>query len=172
MVSSKEGQVNDAASNGVVAGLVDGACRTLRGCRQKLSLSTARNGVSRTAIETGAFYLQDECQPGYQAEYLLSRGMEIGSAQSRRGDALLYRGRLYPLRRAVKLPQTRSRERPAIQVALADWSLIRENGKQYLCVSDQFDGIGRSGSFQKARYGYLLETWKKGRLFFFDGLVD
>lgn len=134
--------------------------------------STARNGVSRTAIETGAFYLQDECQPGYQAEYLLSRGMEIGSAQSRRGDALLYRGRLYPLRRAVKLPQTRSRERPAIQVALADWSLIRENGKQYLCVSDQFDGIGRSGSFQKARYGYLLETWKKGRLFFFDGLVD
>lgn len=134
--------------------------------------STAGGGVSRTAIETGSIYLEDDYQPGYRAEYLLYGGMEIGSAKSRRGDALLYRGRLYPLRRAVKLPQTRSRERPAIQVALADWSLIRENGKQYLCVSDQFDGIGRSGSFQKARYGYLLETWKKGRLFFFDGLVD
>lgn len=134
--------------------------------------STAGNGVSRTAIETGSIYLQDDYQSGYRAEYLLYGGMEIGSAKSRRGDALLYRGRLYPLRRAVKLPQTRSRERPAIQVALANWSLIRENGKQYLCVSDQFDGIGRSGSFQKARYGYLLETAKKGRLFFFDGVVD
>lgn len=134
--------------------------------------STARNGVSRTAIEGGALYLQDDYRSGYQAEYFLYGGMEIGSAQSRRGDALLYRGRLYPLRRAVKLPQTRSRERPAIQVALAEWSLIREKGKQYLCVSDQFEGIGRSGSFQKARFGYLLETWRHGTLYFFDGLVD
>jgi hypothetical protein len=73
---------------------------------------------------------------------------------------------------ATALPQTRTRAGQTIQVALADWSLIQENGKQYLCVSDQFDGVGRSGSFQKARYGYLLETAKKGRLFFFDGVVD
>ncbi|WP_284075810.1 hypothetical protein [Herbaspirillum aquaticum] len=134
--------------------------------------STARNGVSRTEIEAGSFHLQDDYQPGYQAEYLLYGGVEIGSAHSRRGDALLYRGRLYPLRRAAKLPQTRSRERPAIQVALAEWSWIQKKGKQYLCVSDQFDGIGRSGSFQKARFGYLLETWRHGTLYFFDGLVD
>lgn len=93
--------------------------------------STARNGVSRTAIEAGSFHLQDDYQPGYQAEYLLYGGVEIGSAHSQRGDALLYRGRLYPLRRAAKLPQTRSRERPAIQVALAEWSWIPEKGKQY-----------------------------------------
>lgn len=134
--------------------------------------ATARNGVSLTTIETRDFYLQDNYQPGYQAEYLLFRGMEIGVAQSRRGGALIYRGTLHPLRRATALPQTRAKRRPAIQVALAEWSLIRGGGKQYLCVSDQFDGIGRSGSFQKVRYGYLLETRKQGNLFFFDGLVD
>lgn len=134
--------------------------------------ATARVGVSLTNIETREIYLQDNYMPGYLAEYLLFRGMEIGYAQSRRGGALLYRGTLHPLRRANALPQTRSKARPAIQVALAEWALIGDGRKQYLCVSDQFDGIGRSGSFQKARYGYLLETSKKGGLFFFDGLVD
>jgi hypothetical protein len=37
---------------------------------------TARNGVSRTAIEGGAFYLQDDYRSGYQAEYFLYGGME------------------------------------------------------------------------------------------------
>ncbi|ADJ64205.1 hypothetical protein RC55_16095 [Herbaspirillum seropedicae] len=134
--------------------------------------ATAVDGVSLTAIETREIYLEENYRSGYQAEYLLFRGMEIGVARSQRGDALVYRGLLHPLRRATALPQTRTKARQPIQVALAEWSLIRENGKQYLCVSDQFDGIGRSGSFQKARYGYLLETRKKGRLFFLDGMVD
>ncbi len=139
----------------------------------KSCLSTkASEGVSLTVIETREFYRQDNYQPGYQAEYLLFRGMEIGVAESRRGDALVYRGTLHPLRRATTLPTTRSKGMVAIQVALAHWSLIWENGKQYLCVSDQFDGIGRSGSFQKFRYGYLLETRKNGALFYFDGLAQ
>lgn len=132
----------------------------------------ALDGVSLTSIETRDIYLEDNYRPGYQAEYLLFRGIEIGMARSQRGDALVYRGLLHPLQKATALPHTRTKAGKTMQVALADWSLIRENGKQYLCVSDQFDGIGRSGSFQKARYGYLLETCKKGRLFFFDGLVD
>lgn len=134
--------------------------------------ATSLGGASLTSIETREIYLEDNYRPGYQAEYLLFRGLVIGVARSLRGDALVYRGLLHPLRGATALPQTRTRAGQTIQVALANWSLIRENGKQYLCVSDQFDGIGRSGSFQKARYGYLLETAKKGRLFFFDGVVD
>nr|WP_198983423.1 hypothetical protein [Herbaspirillum sp. ASV7] len=139
---------------------------------QSCLAATARVGVSLTNIETREIYLQDNYKPGYQAEYFLFRGMEIGYARSRRGDALLYRGMLYPLQRAKTLPQTRSKGRPVIQVALSEWSLIGDGRKQFLCVSGQFDGIGRSGSFQKARYGYLLETSKKGGLFFVDGLVD
>lgn len=134
--------------------------------------ATALDGVSLTSIETREIYLEDNYRLGYQAEYLLFRGIEIGVARSQRGDALVYRGLLHPLRRATALPQTRTKARQAIQVALAEWSLIGDKGRQYLCVSDQFDGIGRSGSFQKARYGYLLETHKQGRLFFFDGVVD
>lgn len=37
---------------------------------------TACNEVSQIAIESGAFYLQDDYQPGYQAEHFLYGGME------------------------------------------------------------------------------------------------
>ena len=128
--------------------------------------------VSRVEIETTEIIFQPDYRPGYLTQYVSFRGKEVGYAASRRGGAILYEGRLHPIRKSTTLAQTRSRQKPEVRLELADWSLIREGPDEYLCVADHFDGLGRSGDFQKVRYAYLLNTRKNRGLFFVDGLVD
>jgi len=128
--------------------------------------------ISQLEIETTEIFFQPDYRPGYSTEYVVFRGKEVGYATSRRGGAILYDGRLHPIRRSTTLVQTRSRQKPEVRLELAGWSLIREGREEYLCVADHFDGLGRSGSFQKVRYAYLLNTRKNAGLFFVDGLVD
>jgi len=54
---------------------------------------------------------------------------------------------------------------------LAEWALIRQDDQRFVCVNFNFDGLGRSGSFQKVRGLYLLsipiKSSKKPALFYF-----
>lgn len=58
---------------------------------------------------------------------------------------------------------------PPFAPSLADWSMVMDGKERYLCVSFNFEGLGRSGNFQNVRGGYLLSiSPAKGsqRLFF------
>jgi hypothetical protein len=131
----------------------------------------AQPGVTVTDIPTHEINQEDAFRPGYAAEYVLFNGAKVGIATSKRGVALLYRGRLYPVAKATILPGTKAAQPEEIRVELASWAWLKEGGRQYLCVADNFDGIGRSGSFQKIRYGYVLEVRSGGKLYYTNGVV-
>lgn len=133
--------------------------------------SQAQSGVTVTEIPTTEIREEDAFRPGYAAEYTLFNGAQVGVATSSQGAAILYRGKLYPVAKATILSGAKATQPAEISVELASWSWLKEGKRQYLCISDNFDGIGRSGSFQKIRYGYLLEARKGGQLFYTNGVV-
>lgn len=133
--------------------------------------SQAQPGVTLTKIPNHEINEEDDFRPGYTAEYLQFNGVRVGVARSKRGAAILYRETLYPVAQAAVLKGAKAAQPEEIRVELASWSWLKEGGRQYLCVADNFDGIGRSGSFQKIRYGYLFEVRKGGKLFYTNGVL-
>lgn len=133
--------------------------------------SQAQPGVTVTEIPTTDISEEYEFRPGYTAEYTLFNGAKVGVTTSNQGVALLYRGKFYPVGKATILAGAKATQPAEIRVELASWSWLKEGGRQYLCVADNFDGIGRSGSFQKIRYGYVLEARSGGKLYYTNGVV-
>lgn len=87
---------------------------------------------------------------------------EFGIWQSSSPEAfgLVYNGNEIPLSSVARL----SAEEPApFNPSLAMWGLIAEGTQSYLCISFNFDGLGRSGSFQSVRGVYLID--RADRLF-------
>lgn len=99
---------------------------------------------------------QDAYRAGYDAPYYFKvNGKDIGYAE--RGDnyGIIFSGNIYPLKSARRLLSTDAQPM-SFNPNLADWNTVTEANRQYLCVSFNFDGLGRSGSFQNVRGGYLL----------------
>jgi hypothetical protein len=87
---------------------------------------------------------------------------EFGVWQSESPDSfgLVYNGKEIPLSSVARL----SAEQPArFNPYLARWALIAEGNQSYLCITFNFDGLGRSGSFQTVRGVYLID--RADRLF-------
>lgn len=112
---------------------------------------------------------QDNYQPGYEASYYFQvEGIDIGFAQNGKKVALIYDGSLYSLKNARLVLGTKVKP-SSFAPDLADWSQVRDRSGEYLCVSFNFEGLGRSGSFQYVRGGYLLSlsNEKRSRELFF-----
>lgn len=131
----------------------------------------AQGDVSATEIPTHEILQEDDYKPGYTAEYVEFDGKDVGFATSKKGGAILFNGKLWPTNGAIVLPRVEKAKKPQVQVALANWLMLKEGSNRYLCVVDNFDGLGRSGSFQKYRYAYILQTNNQGGLFFSVGKV-
>lgn len=129
-------------------------------------------GVGVVEIPTREINQEDDYRPGYSAEYTVFNGAAVGFATSKKSGAIIYHGRLYPITKAILLPGSKDVSRPLVHIELASWMMLKGDGLQYLCASDNFDGVGRSGDFQKIRYGYILEVRKGGQLFFTNGVTD
>jgi hypothetical protein len=74
-------------------------------------------------------------------------------------------GKLYRLSKAIALGEVHGIKPGEFDPALAQWSIATEGAQQYFCVSFNFDGLGRSGSFQNVLGGYLLNTRTKEMYF-------
>ena len=126
----------------------------------------ARPTQSTVVVEvlpTQEILTQDDYRPGYNASYYFKvKGKDVGYAEHGGQDAIIFEGKLHPLRTAAPLSAAASMPQ-AFSPSLADWLMVRGKEGQYLCVSFNFDGIGRSGSFQQVRAGYLLPTRLKRR---------
>lgn len=128
-----------------------------------------QRGVTIFEVQTSEIVQEDDYKNGYSAEYVSYAGMEMGFAKSEKGNAILYGGELWPVSGAIVLRGADKVEKPEVRVELASWLMLRERNNKYLCVADNFDGLGRSGSFQAYRYAYILDVKGKGRLYFAVG---
>ena len=54
----------------------------------------------------------------------------------------------------------------------AIWGEAREGSKSYICATFNFDGLGKSGSFQSVRGLYLIErSAHSGATFYMSGIT-
>lgn len=125
--------------------------------------------VSVIEIPTQEINVMANYKDGYDATFFEFRGKDIGYAQKGNARGIVYGAHIYPQATARvigRMPPT------DLSPTLAQWLLLSSGEAEYLCISDNFEGIGRSGSFQKQRFGYLLRTNtapKQRMLFFVSG---
>jgi len=118
--------------------------------------------VSIKNFDANEISQEEKYADGFDATYMFEyRGSEIGYAESENDQALIYSGKLYRLSRAIPLGGNHGIKSGGFNPMLANWSIVREYYKRYLCVSFNFDGVGRSGDFQSVHGGYLLDTTTK-----------
>jgi len=100
----------------------------------------------------GAF--RDDEIPGYSLLNYDWRGVEYGCATSQRGsrDLIIVGRHRLPIGNATPIGE----ERPApLDSAQAAYSVVRYQDHDYYCVASNFEGLGRSGSFQNVRQTYI-----------------
>jgi hypothetical protein len=135
----------------------------IRGCLA--TRATSPNVVLRE-LPTNEVLSQDDYKSGYAAPfYFKAERQDIGYAVRGNGAALIFSSRLYPLASAKAVLGT-TMAPSTFNPNLSDWSTVGESRGRYLCVSFNLDGLGRSGSFQNVRGGYLLSITGTRKLYF------
>jgi hypothetical protein len=123
----------------------------------------ASGRATYSKIDTSAFQSEDKYKGGYQATLFSDKGQRIGYAEkSGKDDALIWGRWLVPL--ASALPLNDKADDPSeFTPMLAMWGHVKDGEQRLLCINFNFDGIGRSGSFQSVHGLYLMpiQTSKK-----------
>lgn len=136
-----------------------------------LGEATSRT-VHMMQLSTNLISEQESYSDGYDAIYYFMDGKtEIGYGEKSGKGALIYSGKIYPLDTARVISKAHT-EPSEFSPALASWSRVKDASGSYLCVNFNFDGIGRSGSFQNFKGGYLLDIGGGKRyLYYVEGDV-
>jgi len=99
---------------------------------------------------------------GYKATLFRAHGRDVGYAEKDGRDGLIWGRSIVLLKLASPLDQPP--ETPStFTLLLADWSTIQQGSQRFLCVNFNFDGLGRSGSFQKVHGLYLMRIPPHGK---------
>ncbi|WP_310634151.1 hypothetical protein [Paraburkholderia sp.] len=131
----------------------------LKSCLRGQSVSPA---VTMRNLNVSKVAQKDNYVDGLDAIYMFEyRGADAGYAEGKVGQALIYLGRAYRLSKSISVVGNNGIKRSAFDPTLAQWSVVNKAAQKYFCVSFNFDGLGRSGSFQNVRGGYLLDTKSK-----------
>lgn len=78
---------------------------------------------------------------------------------------LVFNGKKTPLARVVRLDKKKAPETFSPYEAI--WGLAKDAKGSYICATFNFDGLGKSGSFQNVRGLYLIERSKRARGVFY-----
>ncbi|WP_175965816.1 hypothetical protein [Burkholderia sp. BCC0322] len=128
---------------------------------QSVSPSIAIQGINTHEVSQEGDYAD-----GFNASYVVKHeGADVGYAEGKSTQALIYAGKLYRLSAAIPVGNNGGIKPTAFNPALAEWSMATVGRQRYLCVSFNFDGLGRSGSYQNVRGGYLLNAKTKDLYF-------
>ena len=131
-----------------------------------LMAQPSTHSVTIRSLNTHEVEEEDGYADGFNASYMFKyRGFDFGYAESKEGQALIYMGKLYRLSKAIPLGENHGIKPGAFNPTLAQWSIAKEGAQQYFCVSFNFDGLGRSGSFQNVHGGYFINTLTKDMYF-------
>lgn len=125
----------------------------IQSCLQARAVSRM---VRLAPMPTGAIQSEDGYAAGYKATYAFPfQGHVTGYAERGDAHALIVGGELQPLAEAQPFDGTASSP-STFNPYLADWIWLSAQNHHYLCVSFNFDGLGRSGAFQSTRGAYLM----------------
>ncbi|VWC14599.1 hypothetical protein BLA23254_05458 [Burkholderia lata] len=117
-------------------------------------------------IDTHEVSQEGDYADGFNASYVVKHeGADVGYAEGKSTQALIYAGKLYRLSAAIPVGNNGGIKPTAFDPALAEWSMATVGRQRYLCVSFDFDGLGRSGSYQNVHGGYLLNAKTKDLYF-------
>ncbi|WP_454742661.1 hypothetical protein [Cupriavidus necator] len=103
---------------------------------------------------TGEASLSDDEIPGYSVLSYQHKGIIYGYASSakRQPDLLL----VGPQRVSILSARRMGKEEPEkIDPTQAVYGIVRYKARAYYCVASNFEGLGRSGSFQNIRAAYI-----------------
>lgn len=121
--------------------------------RSCVLLESDETGVEYSEIDDRGTVSDDEIQ-GYSLFSYKHRGMVFGYATANKGsrDLIVIGNQKTPILQAKKLGPDRPRR---IDSSKAVYSIITKDKKSYFCIASNFDGLGRSGSFQNLRQAYV-----------------
>lgn len=116
----------------------------------------ASGSATYSKIDISEFQSEDNFKGGYQATFFSDKGQRFGYAEkSGKDDALIWGRWLVPL--ASAQPFNEKVDEPSeFTPMLAMWGYVHDGKQRLLCVNFNFDGIGRSGAFQKVHGLYLM----------------
>jgi hypothetical protein len=135
----------------------------VRSCLQARSVASS---ITIRNISGDEVFQEDDYADGFNASYFFKyEGSDIGYAEGKSDQALIYSGKLYRLSKSISVGNNGGVKSAAFNPTLAQWSLAKDGRQQYLCVSFNFDGLGQSGSFQGVHGGYLLNSKTKNLYF-------
>lgn len=128
-----------------------------------LAARVTSSDIAAEELATSQVTADDDFSPGVKATYLISAGeTEVGYGQSENSHVLIYGEHVLRLSSASLAAGTTVSPRP-FDPFRADWIQLRRSGRTYLCVSFNFDGVGRSGKHQDVRAAYLLTPGRSTR---------
>ena len=113
--------------------------------------------VDYIPIAADAFQVTEDEEAG-ETDIALPYGRDtVGTWQVKTPQAfgLLFNGKKTPLARVVRLD--RDKAPVAFNPYEAIWGEAREGRNSYICATFNFDGLGKSGSFQNVRGLYLID---------------
>lgn len=124
-------------------------------------------GLAKWAeIPTGDVTVDDDFPGGYKATLFKANGRDVGYAEKAEQTGvhgapvqagLVWGHSVTQLKNATVL-DAQSSTPSDFSPLLAEWSLVWRGEQRFLCVNFNFDGLGRSGSFQKVHGLYLLSA--------------
>ena len=98
------------------------------------------------------------------------RGQSVGIWTSERQRwGIILNGQSVPSQRIISL--AKKSEPYEFDPRLAMLGEIRDGKNKYVCVTFNFDGIGRSGSYQNVRGAYLIEAAPELRVYYAAGNI-
>jgi hypothetical protein len=133
-------------------------------CLHAVSASSA---VQYTPIEVGAFEVTDDEDLGKITTTFRHGKDTIGTWELKKTQkfGLIFNGRETQLDRVIRLNKQNV---PAeFNPYEAIWGIARDSKRSYICATFNFDGLGKSGSFQNVRGLYLIERNKKVKFPFY-----
>ncbi|MCT7326057.1 hypothetical protein [Ralstonia mojiangensis] len=121
--------------------------------RSCMLLESSGPDVEYSELESTGTISDDEI-PGYSLFSYARHDQIFGYAAANKGsrDLIAVGTMRVPISRAERL----GRERPQrIDSSKAVFSILTKAHKDYFCIASNFDGLGRSGSFQNVRQAYI-----------------
>lgn len=122
-----------------------------------LMLETVDSSAIYERLDDVTMELSDDELQGYTTYSYRRDGVIYGYAASRKGssDLLIIGGRKFATRNAKRI----GKEKPIhFDAAQSGFGLVRENGHRYFCITSNFEGLGRSGSFKNVRAAYIVSS--------------
>lgn len=113
--------------------------------------------VSYAEIAANAFEVTED-EDAKKTETVLHHGKDtvgVWEVKEPKAFGLLFNGKEIPLGRVSRLDREQAPE--SFNPYEAVWGAVREGKRSYICAAFNFDGLGKSGSFQDVRGVYVIE---------------